>query len=97
MNKQTFYEAFFSALNVRGFAVDHDLLYFLIQMDISEDCKCLVLPWLSYLDRSYDEDKFQDILAITDTWEEAWVSVFHHGAKYMGNNPYLHMVYQLFI
>ena len=96
MHKHKFYEAFFDSLNVRGFCVDHDLLYYLIQLDITTDCKCLVLPWLSYIDRGYDEDKFQDILSITDTWEEAWLFVMGQGVRYCGNNPYLITVSKLY-
>lgn len=96
MQKQDFFKAFYEALNIRGFRIDHDLFYYLIQIADTDDCRCLVLPWLEQLDRTYDVDKFQDILDITDTWETAWLFVMQYGAKYIGKNKFLITVSKLY-
>lgn len=96
MHKIKFYQSFFNAVNVRGFYIDHELLLDLISQETDDDCKCLILPWLEYLERSYDEKQMLDILDITDTWESAWLYIMPFGVKYVGNNEYLIFISKLY-
>lgn len=34
-------------------------------------------------------EKFDEIVAITDTWESAWLKVFERGLEYVGRNSIL--------
>lgn len=94
MEEDPFYTAFFSALQISSSYINFWAILSLAKKASCEKDKALILAWLSYIKHSTKYKDFMLLQAITDTWEDTWLSIFERTA-YVGRNKHLKSAYAL--